>query len=348
MWRLSSTFNKSKPAVMQESRFRFGQANWGQGQPKQQRIPLQTISNAVPVPPAPEQFYPAPIPPSVPVQEPHEVFMHAEFPIGSPYDAQDVCEYEHIIYRSMRERETHFPPVVVQQTEVTARHRAYLINWMCRLHYKAQIATEGFYRAVGIVDRAMTQTVMSPNRLAIIGTAAMLIASKIEDVQALSVCDACMIADNMFSPEELKKMEGQLINLIGFDTEFPTPLFFLTIFLKLNGRTQEIMLLARYICELCMISPEFIGVKASAVAAASLMMTRTLIQIEPWTEQLAAYTQYGFEDLCRYCKVIHQMLLDTSCEETSFIRRKYQSEPFCNVASVPVPKELPLPFPYFE
>ena len=306
------------------------------------------ISNAVPVAPARDEFRPDEFPQALQTQTPREVFVHAEFPIGSPYDAQDVCEYEHIIYRSMRERETHFPAVAVQQTEVTARHRAYLVNWMCRLHYKAQITTEGFYRAVGIVDRAMTQTVMSPNRLPIIGTAAMLIASKIEDVQALSVGDACMIADNMFSPDELKKMEGQLINLIGFDTEFPTPLFFLTIFLKLNGRTQEIMLLARYLCELCMTSHEFIGVKASAVAAACLMMTRTLIQVEPWTEQLAAYTQYGFEDLCRYCKVIHQMLLDTDCEETSFIRRKYQSEPFCNVASVPVPAQLPLPFPYFQ
>jgi hypothetical protein len=194
----------------------------------------------------------------------------------------------------------------------------------------------------------MCYTRISPHKLRLVGSAALLIASKIEDVRPMQPADAVVIAEGDFTAEELKRAEMQLINLIDFDTEFPTPLFFLTIFLNLNGKTMETMLLARYVLELCTTEHEFMEVKASAVAAAALMMTRTLMGIEPWTEELAAYTQYGFENLCGYCKVVHRMMKNPEREESRFMRRKYGSDAFCGVGTVAVPDELPVPFPFYE
>jgi len=308
------------------------------------RVPLSCISANLAVRPAAGArgpAHPARAAPAAP-------FRHTEVAIGDRSDPQDVTEYEHIIYHAMREREVPVSAAPVPQTEITPRHRAFLVDWMCRLNYTTQIATESLYRAVGIVDRAIRRTQMSPHRLTLVGAAAMLIASKIEDTVPMPVADACAVADNAFSPQDLLRMETQLINLVEFDTEFPTPLFFLTIFLKLNGRTQETMLLARYLCELCMTAPEFVGARASAIAATALMMTRTLAGDEPWTEALAGYTRYGFEDLCGYGKTVHRMLLDRNRKESEFMRRKYASEPFCNVAGVPVPYELPVPFPFYD
>jgi hypothetical protein len=94
-----------------------------------------------------------------------------------------------------------------------------------------------------------------------------------------------------------------------------------------------------------MTTHEFMGVKASAIAATALMMTRTLAGIEPWSEALAAYTQYSFDQLCGYCRIVHNILKMNPREESAFMRRKYGSDPFRNVASVPIPEELPIPFP---
>jgi hypothetical protein len=291
---------------------------------KPERVPLGLISNSVPA--SRRRHAPDPVRP---------VFVHVEFDIGLASDPQDVTEYEHIIYRAMRQRETLFPKAQVQQTEVTSHDRDCLVDWMCRLHYKAQITTESLFRAVGILDRGMALTRMSQNRLHLIGAAAMLIASKIEDTVAMSVDDAVAIGQKEYSPQDLRKMEIQLVNLINFDVEFPTILFFLTIFLRLNGQTQEFMLLARYISELCLASSDFLGVKPSAIAATALVVARTLAGMEPWTEQLAMYTQFSFEEVRGYCKTVHGLLQTPEREESAFIRRKYASDPFCNVAKAP-------------
>jgi hypothetical protein len=42
-----------------------------------------------------------------------ELFLHDEVPIGCEDDPQDAAEYEHIVYRSMRAREMHFPEAIV-------------------------------------------------------------------------------------------------------------------------------------------------------------------------------------------------------------------------------------------
>jgi hypothetical protein len=69
-----------------------------------------------------------------------------------------------------------------------------------------------------------------------------------------------------------------------------------------------------------------------------------LAAMEPWTKELALYTQFAFEELSGYCKIVHKLLLIPDREESAFIRRKYGSDPFCNVAGVPVPRQLPFPF----
>ncbi|KAH0788822.1 Cyclin, N-terminal domain containing protein [Histomonas meleagridis] len=314
---------------------------------KPQRVPLSLLSNGTgSTPPNPNnQNNQKPI---LCRQLPYKPFVHVELPIGLPCDPQDVTEFEHIIYRSMRVRETNLPEFTVQQTEMTPNDRSTMVLWLCRMHYKCQLTTETFHRSIGILDRVISRTNISRCKLPLIGSAAMLIASKIEDIQPIQIEDILTIAENAFTENDLKSMEVNLINLIGFDTEFPTILFFLSIFLRLNGQTLQIMLFARYITEICMTSAEFMSVKPSAIAATALMMTRTIAGVEPWTEPLAAYTQYSFEDLCHYCKVAHALLLQVGKDEANFIRRKYSIDQFCNVSCIQIPTELPIPFPYYD
>ena len=49
----------------------------------------------------------------------------------------------------------------------------------------------------------------------------------------------------------------------------------------------------------------------------------------------------------KHGQIVHRMLLDPH-RESLFITRKYKTEAFYNVASVPVPAELPMPFPIYE
>jgi len=273
-------------------------------------------------------------------------FYHVEYQIGDPNNPQDVTEYENIVYRSMRNRENVFPECIVEQTEINGMHRGLLVDSMVRIHYKTQLTTVTLYRAVGILNRVLSLTELTKDRLQIVGCASLLIASKVEDIMPLQIESALICTNHSFSKSDLLKMETQIANLIEFDLAFPTPFFFLSYFLRINGQTNEIILLTRYILEVCLTCEEFFDVKPSAIAATSIMMMRVIIGEEPWTEELANFSQYSFDDLSGHAKSLHQILLQKNREESFFIKKKYGSEPYLGVSMIPVPKELPCPFPF--
>jgi hypothetical protein len=263
-----------------------------------------------------------------------ERFDHSEVPIGDPEDPQDVVEFEHIIYRSMRSKENATRPLQFAQTEITMRDRNMLIDTVARFHYRLGLTTNALYRFIGILDRCLAVTSVPKSKLRVVGCAALLIASKIEDIYPAQSVDLVRLAEREFGQGELFAMEIQVLNAIRFDTTFATPLFFLTQFMRIHSQTKESLLLGRYILEICHTHERSFGVNPSMVAAVATMVTRVLRAEERWPKELAGYTMYSAEELDPMAAIVRGMLLEPEREESRFIRKKYSSEAFHSVAYV--------------
>lgn len=274
-------------------------------------------------------------------EEEEAEFNHVETQIGCVGNVQDVVQYENIIYRQMRNREKQFPCCMVEP-EITAEDRGRLFDWIDRIHYKSQLSTSAFYRAVGIFDRALNLTVITRDTMKLFGVAALIIASKMEDTIPLQMNVLLMCIKDRFTPEEIKKKEIQLSGIINFDFAFPTPLFFLTYYLRICSMNQERMLFARYVMESSITSPDFLDVRPSGIAATAVILTRCVYDsIEDcWPETLVGYTQYSLEELVPHVKNAYSILTQEDRPECKFIRLKYGSEPFCYVSSKEIPEEI--------
>ena len=269
---------------------------------------------------------------------PRKPFKHTEIPIGDINDPQDVVEFEHIIYRTMRQDEISSVSLCFNQKEITMKDRNVLIDAMCRFHFKLCLTTNGFYRFVGILDRFMTSSRVPRHSLVLYGCACLFIASKIEDVQPAQSDDLVELSRHSFTRKELFEAENHVINSIGFDTTFPTPLFFLTQFMRISGQTKKSILLARYILEICQSSEHFFGGKASLMASVAVMVCRLVSGEESWSEALREYTMYNEDELVPHAMVVREMLQQNDREETRFMRRKYGSDLFLNVADIDLSK----------
>ena len=266
-----------------------------------------------------------------------EPFHHVEVPIGDPSDPQDVTEYEHIIYRSLRQKERMMQPLKFEQAEITLSDRNALIDSLCHMHYKLSLATNALYRCIGILDRYLSIAQVPKRKLTLVGCACLLAASKIEDIYPAQSTDLITLTSRAFSQRELFAMEIQVMNAIQFDTTFATPLFYLTQFMRISGQTKETLLLARYIMEICQTHEHFYGVPPALVASLAVMVTRILKGQEKWPENLSGYTGFSEEELAPYASVVREMLLDRDREESRFMRRKYGSDLFLGVAHIHVP-----------
>jgi hypothetical protein len=263
-----------------------------------------------------------------------------EVPIGDSHDPQDVAELEHIIYRSLRQKDLMTSPLRFTQFDLTLKDRNIQIDAICRIHYKLGLMTNTFYRFVGIFDRYLSVAQVSKHRLLVIACAAFLIASKIEDVVPAQSEDLIQLAEMAFTRKELFAAEIQVINAIHFDTTFATPLFYLTQFMRISGQTTETFLLARYVLEATQTHEKFHGMIPAMVAAVAVMVTRAIKGGDRWPKDLADYTVFAHACLDEYAEAIRSALVEENRDEMKFFRRKYSSKVFGGIAYVKIPSRF--------
>lgn len=307
------------------------------------RVPLGRITNSKVVRQSVEDHRPSRAVKEAHVPAPQarlESFKHEEIVIGDKLDPQDVTEYENIIYRSMRQKEAAAKELHFEQNEITIKDRNMLIDSLCRMHFKLGLTTNALYRCIGILDRYLSCSQVPKNKLTLFGASCLFIASKIEDIYPAQSTDLIKLCNREFTRRELFAMEIKVINEIGFDTTFATPLFYLTQFMRISGQTKETLLLARYILEICQSNEKFFGVAPALVASVAVMVTRILKGEEKWPKDLAGYTMFSAEALQPYASAVRAMLLERDREETTFMRKKYQSDLFLGVAHIRVPSSF--------
>jgi len=265
-------------------------------------------------------------------------FKFTPLTIGQPNDPSDVIQYENIIYRTMRIKEQTMKPLTFHQTEITLKDRNCLIDAICRYHYKLSLTTNTLYRFIGIFDRFLSSEDIPKKMLKVYGCAAFLIASKIEDIYPAQSTDLVKLSEKAFTQRELFAAEIFVINAIGFDTTFPTPLFFLTHFMRIEDHHKESLLLARYILEAMQTAEQFYGMKASLMASIAIYATRMINgATESWPSSILHYTMYNKSDMIQPSDYVRAILLEENREETRFMRKKYGSELFLFVARVSIP-----------
>merc|ERR1719186_941225 len=123
---------------------------------------------------------------------------------GNP---QLVVEYVNDIYSYLRHLETVQcveADYLAGQTELLPKMRAVLIDWLGGVHLQFHLLQETLYTTVAILDRFLQVEVDSipRNKLQLVGVAAMLVASKYEEIYAPEIKDFVYITDRAYTEKE--------------------------------------------------------------------------------------------------------------------------------------------------
>lgn len=138
------------------------------------------------------------------------------------------------IIANLRGAEGRFAPnpdyITKVQIAITERMRTILIDWMFEVAYNFEFVPETFLLAVSLVDRYLSRRPATRKSLQLVGLAASLIASKIEQEEPPTVERFVDIAANTYTIAELLEMERQVLNTVQFQCNAPTTLAFLGAF----------------------------------------------------------------------------------------------------------------------
>uniref|UniRef100_A0A0E0BT23 Cyclin-like domain-containing protein n=2 Tax=Oryza TaxID=4527 RepID=A0A0E0BT23_9ORYZ len=95
-----------------------------------------------------------------------------------------------------------------------------------------KLVPDTLYLTINLIDRFLSQHYIERQKLQLLGITSMLIASKYEEICAPRVEEFCFITDNTYTKAEVLKMEGLVLNDLGFHLSVPTTKTFLRRFLR--------------------------------------------------------------------------------------------------------------------
>ncbi|KAM6252193.1 G2/mitotic-specific cyclin-B3 isoform 3-T4 [Spheniscus humboldti] len=304
------------------------------GVAKNNEINLKKSMKKTPPKEAPAEPKEDPVPEEpVPAQVPAVEDIDKE-QLGDPYAN---AEYAKEIFEYMRGREEKFmlPDYMEKQPDISGDMRAILVDWMVEVQENFELNHETLYLAVKLVDHYLVEVVSMRDKLQLIGSTAILIASKFEQERCPPcVDDFLYICDDAYKREELIAMEMSILSTLKFDINIPIPYRFLRRFAKCAHATMETLTLARFLCEMTLQEYDYAQESPSKLAASCLLLALTMKDLGGWTPTLEYYSGYRSQDLHPLVKRLNFLLTYQPHDKLKAVRTKYSHRVFFEVAKV--------------
>ncbi|KAI4468276.1 cyclin [Holotrichia oblita] len=254
-----------------------------------------------------------------------------------------VSHYVQDIYKYLLELEDKFSieKNFLNKHKSTPHMRTVLVNWLVEVHVNFKLLLETLHLTVAIIDRYLqSNKQISGNTLQLVGTAAMWISGKYEDIYILDISDLVYICDNTFSKKQFLEMECDILKKLDFNLGRPLSLQFLRRFNKIAGATFEQHSLGKYILELSLINYDICYVKPSLQAAAACCLAIGILNdlLDPskvWTDLLVHYSTYTFKEIKPLLALMANAINKADVTKYKSIHTKYSSTNFSKISLNP-------------
>ncbi|KAJ8412494.1 hypothetical protein AAFF_G00128300 [Aldrovandia affinis] len=266
-----------------------------------------------------------------------------------PSSAQDVltvAEYAEDIHQHMRDREVKCRPkpgYIQKQPDITNCMRVVLVDWLVEVGEEYKLCAETIYLAVNYMDRFLSYMSVLRGKLQLVGTAAILLAAKYEEIYPPDVDEFVYITDDTYTRKQLLRMEHLLLKVLSFDMTVPTTHQFLRQFMVMEPVCTKTENLALYVAELSLLEVDpFLLHFPSKIAAAAYCLANYTLNKALWPGSLCAFTGYTLAEIAPCLKDLHKLYLSADSRPQQGIREKYKSLKFCSVALIGPPGFLPI------
>jgi len=248
-------------------------------------------------------------------------------PFGQGDNPQMVTEYAPEIFeRLFREEMLYLPRAsyMEQQTDVNAKMRAILVDWLVEVAMKYKLRRETLYLTVNLIDRYLSRMPVMRKKLQLLGVVAMFVAAKFEEIDPPRVSDFVYITDNTYTKEEMFEWECQLLCILDFQMVAPTPAHFLDVLLRANRCDDDHAELAQYILELSLIDYRLICYSPSHLVSAALLLSNELMARSPvWPAAMVQTSKHPEHSLQTCAEVMRNMVEGAAEAQLKAVWKKY-------------------------
>ncbi|KAJ6458864.1 g2/mitotic-specific cyclin cdc13 [Mycena vitilis] len=218
-------------------------------------------------------------------------------------DAEDwddplmVSEYVADIQLYLREAELHnlpSPSYMAHQPSLTWEMRALLNDWLLQVHARFHLLPETLFLTAHLIDRFLSLRTIGPTKLQLVGTTALLLASKFEETVSPAIQNFVILCDGAVAAEDMLSAEQHMLRTLDWDLRYPSPLHFLRRISKADGYAPHARTLGKYLTEITLVEHRLLATPPSLLAAAAMWLARIALGQRDgvWGATLAHYAMY--------------------------------------------------------
>jgi len=248
--------------------------------------------------------------------------------------SQESAGYSTQIHRFLRRTENSpVPDYMINQKELSATMRSILIDWLAAVHQKYKFDSETLFLCVQILDRYLSEVEVAKSELQLVGGAALLIASKYEEIYCLSAGSIAYLTDQAYTKSEVLLAERTILKQLQYKLTSPSCFRFFERYRCLADLNEKERSLGMYLLELSLLDYNMLKYKASLVAAGALYLSRKIFSNLSWSEFLIKETGYTTCELKNCAKDLLVLYQKSSTGSYTSLYKKYSQIENFNVAN---------------
>jgi hypothetical protein len=127
-------------------------------------------------------------------------------------------------YRQYRDAEQKYAvsDYMHTQPQINATMRSILVDWMVDVREEFGLLESSMYLSIRLLDRLLHTVAVPRRELQLVGSACILVASKLEEVRPPTVDDLQYLCDGTYTHDQIRQMEGALLDKLQFAMHCPT------------------------------------------------------------------------------------------------------------------------------
>ncbi|KAG0437202.1 G2/mitotic-specific cyclin-B [Dictyocoela muelleri] len=252
------------------------------------------------------------------------------FKLREADDNIDILMYnDENVFKYFKEQEEIIDDYIPNQPELTYKIRALLIDWLVNVHQNLNLVPETLFLAVDLVDRFLKKKIISVNKIQLVGTTALLIASKFEEVVVPSIDTFISISGS--NDNELKKAEKYMLRELEYIIHPVVALNFIRRCSKTDNYDIKTRTLAKYLLELTLYDCNLLKVPRSLVAVSCFYLSSKILQQDVNPNLFVYYSTYTKKEILSCARIIMRMLTNEVPYEN--VKLKYSQDCYLKVST---------------
>lgn len=137
------------------------------------------------------------------------------------------------------------PMYMRKQQDISHSMRTILVDWLVEVGEEYRLQNETLCLAVSYIDRFLSVMSVVRAKLQLVGTAAMFIAAKYEEIYPPDVGEFVYITDNTYTKKQVLRMEQLILKVLTFDLCVPTTTVFLNAYPIADDLPKDVKCMAQ-------------------------------------------------------------------------------------------------------